>query len=241
MIHIIRRNRTKVLAAAAILCCVIVLNTELSPDLYFLNLTFENVACYYELGDELPFVNDRGFNPPAQSIFFHETSCRGDLNSRQACAVEAAARAHKYWDVHVLFLAPVKSLGTKSLRVLQEISRIKFARINLSEYANNTPLESLVASGALNRTKWRISHTSDALRYLTMYKWGGIYLDLDTVVVKSLEVLSNNWSARESDVIVAAGAMAFSRDTVGRLFAEATIRSVIYLFCIFSVDLKIGS
>ncbi|KOB69441.1 Uncharacterized protein OBRU01_17463 [Operophtera brumata] len=206
MIHnIFRRNRTKLLAATAIFCCVVILNTDLSPDLYFLSFNFENVSCYYEYGDELTFVSDRGFNPPAESIFFHETSCRGGLDSRQACAVEAAARANKHWDIHVLFLAPVKTLNTKSMQVLQELDRVKFARINLLEYAKNTPLEDLVASGALNRTKWRISHTSDVIRYLTLYKWGGVYLDLDTVVVKPLGSLSNNWSARESDQVVAAG------------------------------------
>lgn len=220
----IRHNRRKIVAAVAFLCCVVMLNIDLSLDLYMISFPFENDSCYYDHGGELQFVSEKMFNPSGESIFFHETSCSGELNSRQACAVEAAARAHKRWDVYVLFLAPVRSLNTRSFRALKRYDRVKFARINLIEFANNTPIQSLVSSGAFNRTKWRISHTSDALRYLTMYKWGGIYLDLDTVVVKPLNVLKNNWSARESDLTVSAGAMAFSRDHVGRIFAHAAIR-----------------
>lgn len=222
MITYILRNRLKLLLAAGLSLFFIIVYTQ-PPHVSTVSVSFENVSCHYELGGELQYLS-ASFRPPARSIFFHETSCLGGLNSRQACAVEAAAKAHKSFAVFVFFLAPIRSFDSKSFRTLKRLNNVKFARVNVSEYAKNTPLESLVASGALNRSKWRISHTSDALRYLTLYKWGGVYLDLDTVVVKRLDVLRKNWSARESAVAVSAGAMAFSRDRVGRMFAEATVK-----------------
>lgn len=190
----------------------------------YLDTGFEvdNISCYSEPGDELPYVNDK-FQLEKQSIFFHETSCEGGLNSRQACSVEAAAKLHPLRDIHVFFVSPVRDLKHKTLVTLKKYGNIKFSRLNLEQYAKGTPLEEWVTSGAWMRSMWRIAHASDLLRYLTLFKWGGIYLDLDTVVVKSLDDLAPNWAARESNAIVAAGAMAFSNDKIGRIIAENAV------------------
>jgi len=45
---------------------------------------------------------------------------------------------------------------------------------------------------------------SDVMRFLTLYKFGGIYCDLDIVAMKSFGQLSN-FTARESEKWVAAG------------------------------------
>ncbi|CAG9785959.1 unnamed protein product [Diatraea saccharalis] len=164
---------------------------------------------------------------PANSIFFHETSCKGSLDSRQACSVESAARIHAHWNINVLFIAPATKDTLGKARFLQEMNNVKFFRIHLKKYSTGTPLEDFVAKGTLNRTRWRISHASDVLRYLTLFKWGGIYLDLDVIVAKPFTDLSRNWAARESTTAVAAGAMAFSRDSLGRSVAEATVRDII--------------
>ncbi|KOB69440.1 putative Lactosylceramide 4-alpha-galactosyltransferase [Operophtera brumata] len=181
---------------------LLVLSTDLSPDLYFINFgTVEDVSCHYAVtGDALEPI-DTHFAPASNSIFFHETSCRGGLNSRQACSIESAARAHPGRTIYVLFSAPINKISLEDIimELLKKFSNIKFRRVHLVEYAKGTPLELLVEGGALNRTRWPISHTSDVLRFLTLYKWGGVYLDLDTVVAKSLDGLPKNWAAREND------------------------------------------
>lgn len=223
----VKRHKVILTVIVVTVFFLMILSTDLSPDLYFINFgTVEDVSCHYTVtGDALEPI-DKHFAPTSNSIFFHETSCRGGLNSRQACAVESAARTHPEWEVYVLFSAPVNKISLEdiSMELLKKYYNIKFKRVHLVEYAKGTPLESLVAGGALNRTRWPVSHTSDVLRFLTLYKWGGVYLDLDTVVAKSLDGLPKNWAARENDVYVASSALAFYRDDIGTRVADAALR-----------------
>ncbi|CAB3253061.1 unnamed protein product [Arctia plantaginis] len=174
------------------------------------------------------YAIDERFNPPDNSIYFHETSCTGKLNSRQACAVESAARVHPDRQVNLLFTGPVKeeNLNAPAFNALKKYENVKVLRLHLVDYAKWTPLEDLVSGGALNRTRWRISHTSDVLRFLSLYKWGGIYLDLDVVVVRSFDDLAPNWAARDSDKLVASGALSFSKDALGREIADLALRDL---------------
>lgn len=181
--------------------------------------------CYHSSAENvLPSSAD--ISPPNNSIFFHETSCVGNLTSRQACAIESAAREHLDYPIHVMFTGPLTeaALNGNPFVMLGIFKNVKFSKIDLGEYARGTPVERVVNGGALNNSQWRISHTSDVLRYLTLYKWGGVYLDLDVVVAKRFDTLATSWAARESDTHVAAGALAFSRDKVGREVAVAAVR-----------------
>ncbi|KAJ8729854.1 hypothetical protein PYW07_016892 [Mythimna separata] len=178
--------------------------------------------------DALPSAEDRNFMPRPNSIFFHETSCRGGLTSREACAIESASRAHPRRQVYVMFSGPVSEVvyQRSAIAKLRRFPNVKFARVHISDYARDTPLEAMVASAPFNRSKWRVEHTSDILRYLTLYKWGGVYLDTDTLVVKSLTPLGHNWVAKESNGLVNAAIIAISMDHLGRKLAEAVINEV---------------
>lgn len=228
----LRTKRFKILTFLIIIFggLVIFMYTDMAPDLYFVYWqSLEDTSCHYlRSDDDLPYSESHSFFPTERSIFFHETSCRAGLNTRQACAVEAAARQHPEWEVHVLFSAPVSKSKLKEgiLAELLKFGNVKFSRLHIIDYAKGTPLEDMVRDGALNRTRWRISHTSDVVRYLTLYKWGGIYLDLDTVCARPLDGLTKNWAARESQNNVAAGALSFSRNKLGRWVANAAMRYV---------------
>ncbi|CAB3253065.1 unnamed protein product [Arctia plantaginis] len=175
--------------------------------------------------DALPLAADFNFSPEPNSIFFHETSCRGSLRGRQACAIESAARMHPNKQIYVLFSSPVSdnTLRNSSLAKLSMYLNINFARVHIAEYARNTPLEDLVASKEFYRSKWWVEHTSDVLRSLTLYKWGGVYLDMDMLVVKSLASLGKNWVAKEQPLLVNGAAIAISKDRVGRKLINAIV------------------
>lgn len=188
-----------------------------------------NISCHYVYeNDVLPSAEDKNFLPRPNSIFFHETSCRGDLNPRQACAIESAARAHPRRLVYVMFSAPVSHVVYQRsiFGELRRFPNVRFARVHIKDYAKNTPLEAMVASEPSDKSKWRVEHTSDVLRYLTLYKWGGVYLDTDMLVVKSLTTLGHNWVAREDNELVNAAAIAISMDHLGRKLAKAIIKYV---------------
>jgi len=88
-----------------------------------------------------------------------------------------------------------------------------------------TPLDAWYTSGVLKKSHWPVSHMSDILRYLTLWKYGGIYLDLDVVVTSSLENLTNFAGAEDWDD-VAAGVMGFDMSKLGRRVADACVRDL---------------
>ncbi|XP_075973600.1 lactosylceramide 4-alpha-galactosyltransferase-like [Anticarsia gemmatalis] len=198
----------------------------MAPDLYFLTWSYENTSCYYVYKDDALPPIDETFAPPPTSIHFHETSCKGLLNSRRACSIESAARTHPTWQINVFFAGPVSEemYNSGNIYILRKFENIQFLRLHIKEYAKGTPLESLVNDGALNRTRWRISHTSDCLRFLSLYKWGGVYIDLDMVVAKSFDDLVPNWAAREHDLSVGSSVLSFSNDALGKFVAEVALR-----------------
>lgn len=160
------------------------------------------------------------------SIFFHETSCHNGnaplLTARQACAVESAAKMNPHSQVYVLFPSPVllKNYTSNSfLKHLETYNNFHILHINMERYFQDTPLDSWYKSGYLLTSQWPRSHASDLLRYLTLWKFGGIYLDLDVVVVKSLKGLTN-FAGAESDSAVAAGVLSFSHNGSGHELAS---------------------
>ncbi|KAJ0177449.1 hypothetical protein K1T71_007458 [Dendrolimus kikuchii] len=192
------------------------------------NPSGQDINCHTrDDGDALPAAEGK-YTPKENSIFFHETSCRGGFDSRQACAVESAARLHPTREIHVLFSAPVEErvLKHSCLAKLQTYPNIKLSRVHIARYAKGTPLEAMVNSDQLSKSNWHVEHTSDVLRYLTLYKWGGIYLDTDTLVVKPFDDLGGNWVGREDSTLVNAAVIGIANDKLGRKMIGDVVREL---------------
>lgn len=142
--------------------------------------------------------------------------------ARQACAIESAARWNADRDVFVIFTATVGFPGHKStiIRALESYPNIHFRNVNLSTYAANTPMEIWLRSDQLFESKYLISHTSDFMRYTSMLRFGGIYLDLDVVAQQSFDSMPLNFAAAESVNFVAVGAIGFEAHGIGHEVAE---------------------
>ncbi|KAJ0177450.1 hypothetical protein K1T71_007459 [Dendrolimus kikuchii] len=188
-----------------------------------------DIHCHYlNSNDILPPAEDKNFKPKENSIFFHETSCRGALTSRQACAIEAAARIHPGRDIYVLFSSPVDEFTFKEsvISKLKVLSNINYARVHIKEYANNTPLELLVESNRIDKANFKVQLSSDILRFLTLYKWGGIYLDMDMIVAHNLDALGKNWAALEDTQLVNGAVLAIGKDKIGRNVIKAVMQEI---------------
>lgn len=184
--------------------------------------------CHYSnWGDALPSAEDPTFIPKGKSIFFHETSCRGNLTVRQACSVEAAARAHPQWQIYVLFSLPVTNhaLKTTCLKRLQEFPNIQFLRLHVAEYSKGSVVQSVLLND-VKHSKYPVHHTADILRILTLNKWGGVYLDTDMIVTRSLEQLPLNFIAEETYGDVASGVMSFGNDDVGKTVTGEVLKYI---------------
>lgn len=91
-------------------------------------------------------------------------------------------------------------------------------------YSQNTPIQDWSHSDDLYLSSYLNSHVSDFLRYVSLYKFGGTYLDLDVVVQKTLENITANYAGAESDNFVAAGVINFQHDGVGHEIADMCVR-----------------
>lgn len=143
--------------------------------------------------------------------------------NRQACAIESAAKWNPNHDVFVLFASKVgfpDVFDSPLIAALQSYPNIYFRNLNFTEYSAATPMEDWLRTDQLFLSNYLVSHTSDFLRYTSMFKFGGIYLDLDVVVQQTLEMLPLNFAAAESVNFVAIGAFGFQPDDIGHEIAE---------------------
>jgi lactosylceramide 4-alpha-galactosyltransferase len=155
------------------------------------------ISCYDdEASNTIDEITSSTSLPPSKgkSIFFHETSCGSSsqggiiLTARQACAVESAAKMNPDLEVYLLFTAPI-NLGNSTVKnkvVTQLLSypNIHVRHLHFEKYFMGSPLEEWYKGGALKASRWPRSHASDALRFLTLWKYGGTYLDLDVIVTR---------------------------------------------------------
>ncbi|KAH9376143.1 hypothetical protein HPB48_012465 [Haemaphysalis longicornis] len=127
-------------------------------------------------------------------VFFLETAGREELSARQACAVESAARLHPSWTVHLLSVhnkhGSRANAENRFARVLQAIPNVVMKEMKPEEAFRGTPLEPWYESGALNKSAHPVEHLADALRLAEIFHRGGIYLDIDVVVLRSLASLT---------------------------------------------------
>lgn len=134
------------------------------------NMKYDDISCHNnEPDDDLPSIVNHRFNSVKKHIYFHETTCNGFLDPRQACVVESAARLHPNWQINVVFSAPMEMSSRAKLNPFQEFSNVKFWRVNILKYLNSTPLEYLVTKHHIKNSYYAVRHTSDVLRFTTLY------------------------------------------------------------------------
>ena len=92
------------------------------------------------------------------------------------------------------------------------MNNIEIVRENLLGLLEDTPLWQLYKTGSFNRSTWRLFHLSDAARVALLWKKGGLYLDMDCIVLRSLHSLNNTIGTVKYTVPhwVENGVMAFS-------------------------------
>ena len=165
-----------------------------------------------------------------KNIFFIETSCSSDgivkLNARQACAIESAAKANPHHQIFVLFASPVGFRNSTPLPIIDLILSYKNVHLNylnITQYAEKTPLEEWIKNGDLFRSTYMNAHTSDVLRYLTLWKFGGTYLDLDVVVRKPLDSIPSNYAGAETNRTINCAVLNLDQQ-IGFLFADKCLK-----------------
>uniref|UniRef100_A0A6P7G2T5 Lactosylceramide 4-alpha-galactosyltransferase-like isoform X2 n=2 Tax=Diabrotica virgifera virgifera TaxID=50390 RepID=A0A6P7G2T5_DIAVI len=192
-----------------------------------------SIQCYRSKIESIPDISD-SHPRKDKSIFFHESSCKSYynnkifINARQACAVESAATLNPNLDIYLLYSSPgiFKYDGHESDDLLEAIlsyENVHVMHVDFERYIEGTPLESLYKHGKIEQSSYAISHASDILRFLSLWKYGGIYLDLDTISIKTLEGLPLNFAGLETNVSVNSAILSFNSSDYGHVLAEKCI------------------
>ncbi|XP_072915144.1 lactosylceramide 4-alpha-galactosyltransferase-like [Hemitrygon akajei] len=146
------------------------------------------------------------------TIFFLETSKRTNPTFLTMCSVESAARSHPTAKVvfYMKGLTATAGMQTPKMSLLNCFPNVEIKPIDLKEIFADTPLSSWYLQ--LN-TWWQpylITTISDAARLAVIWKYGGIYLDTDIIVLKNLLNLTN-CIGREQKYLVNTAFMAFNQ------------------------------
>jgi len=133
---------------------------------------------------------------PSQRIFFLETSGRSWLTPRQLCSIESAIQFSGL-RVTLLLTSPTLDMSENSTcRFFSSLGeQMDVFKLDVSRATEATPLENLVRQGALQNSKWPVTHLSDAVRLALVFKLGGFYSDLDSVTIRSLVHIKNSIGA----------------------------------------------
>lgn len=149
----------------------------------WLNSTFQVIQWSEETNKLLLRPNNR-------RIYFHETSGRDHLTLRQTCAVESAAKENPHRPIQLIMQADISSIhpyGTW-LNILSHYPNVAVILIKEADYFRNTPLEEWYRKGEWRLSPHKLEHFADYIRMLSNLKGGGLYMDLDFVTIKQLDV-----------------------------------------------------
>jgi lactosylceramide 4-alpha-galactosyltransferase len=140
-----------------------------------------------------------------EKAFFLETSGARNVNFRQACAIESLALMNPHLTVILLMSGKDIDLESTTMKTLRKYDNIKIYVIKLGDYFIHTPLEQWYFCSTWNYGPYAVSHLSDALRFLTLYKYGGYYIDLDIIMIQPVTHY-RNFIGAENENNLAAGA-----------------------------------
>ncbi|XP_037369321.1 lactosylceramide 4-alpha-galactosyltransferase [Talpa occidentalis] len=156
-------------------------------------------------------------SPPPGNIFFLETSHRTDPTFLFTCSVESAARAHP--EARVLVLMQGLRAGDASntslprrrgLSLLRCFPNVRLRPLDLPALLRGTPLAAWHAAAWRRWEPYLLPVLSDAARLALLWKFGGVYLDTDFIVLKSLRNLTNVLG-KQSRYVLNGAFLAFER------------------------------
>lgn len=170
-----------------------------------------------------------------QNVFFidtRETTENVTLTARQACAVESAALSNPDLKVFFLYASRERSLNltiTSEVDAILSYPNVFINYLNMQELSIKSPMESFFRTQRLAKSAFKVEHTSDVLRLLLLWKYGGTYLDTDMIVMKKLDSVASNYACVQ-DIWYVNGAILNFDDKKGKELAKMFIRALIANF-----------
>ncbi|KAJ9587821.1 hypothetical protein L9F63_018745, partial [Diploptera punctata] len=168
------------------------------------------------------------------NIMFVETSClvkkanatRKVMSLRQTCSIESAARMNPDADVYLLHSCPIEFNPDEPVTQLLKYTNIKFWSFSLHTLMSGTPLQAWDYNAALGGSQWPLEHSSDVVRFVLLWKYGGIYMDLDFVVIKSMDSLEENFVCIETEKSLGSSVIKMDSENTGHKLATICVEQL---------------
>ncbi|XP_044306798.1 lactosylceramide 4-alpha-galactosyltransferase isoform X1 [Varanus komodoensis] len=140
-----------------------------------------------------------------KDIYFLETSERTNPNFLFMCSVESAARIHPESRIVVLMKGLAKYNNTLpkhlGISLLNCFRNLEFKKLDLINLFSDTPLADWYSQAQQRWEPYFLPILSDACRIAIMWKFGGIYLDTDFIILKNLNNLTNTLGMQSKYVL----------------------------------------
>lgn len=139
--------------------------------------------------------------PSPKNIFFIESRCGMNqdkhektslggltLQPRQICAIESTAIRNKNRPIYILYTCHLgNDYFTKSSGIVQLLlsyKNVHLVRLNMTDLVSGSIVEKLYFGGGLKKSSYPVEHVSDLMRLVTLWRFGGTYLDLDIISLR---------------------------------------------------------
>ncbi|KAL7642980.1 UNVERIFIED_CONTAM: hypothetical protein RMT77_006269 [Armadillidium vulgare] len=135
------------------------------------------------------------------SIFFIEGFSNSNFKPRFLCSIESAALVHPNISVSVMMTSPKLHVTKYVKKLLIKYNNIRFIFLNATKLYLNSPLKEWFLKEMWKGTKYPDINYCDPIRYLILWKYGGIYLDLDVISLRNLKEEEENFLGIEYPVV----------------------------------------
>lgn len=180
-----------------------------------------------DVADNLPQNNQS-----SSQIFFIDTSTPDggilELGAREACAIESAAFYHPGYAIYVLVTGKTEvhhndnsSKYYKNIR--ENFKNVFFRSLDPVNFTVGSPVEVFFAKGKYRESIFYETHLADILRLVVLWKYGGLYMDLDVVVLKNFQKLGEDFLGKANEYVLMSGTMQFSASGIGHQVAELSL------------------
>ncbi len=124
-----------------------------------------------------------------KNVFFVETNSELDyFSTRVTCAFESAALQNPSSLIRVFSL---NAKFNNSYDIIAKYPNLQLIKLNLTEIFEETPLLSWWKTGSVKKSPYLLAHLADAFRLAILWKYGGVYSDIDTITLKSFIGIEN--------------------------------------------------
>ncbi|KAL7630852.1 UNVERIFIED_CONTAM: hypothetical protein RMT77_018861 [Armadillidium vulgare] len=145
--------------------------------------TFSNRFVFNDISN-LP--SEENFNN-TNTIFFIEGFFNDYIRGRYLCSIESAAKIHPNSVVNVMMTSRFLKLTPPIKSLLKAYKNVRFLHLNATKlYLEEPSLRNFYNKKRWVESQWPRMYFCNPLRFLLLWKYGGIYLDLDVMPIKNL-------------------------------------------------------